>query len=63
GVPGLYAAGEVAGGMHGSNRLGGNLRAPLGERKTSGDAPPPPAQALDDGPADLPHSDDADALH
>ncbi len=23
-VPGLYAAGEVAGGMHGSNRLGGN---------------------------------------
>jgi succinate dehydrogenase / fumarate reductase flavoprotein subunit len=24
GVPGLYAAGEVAGGMHGSNRLGGN---------------------------------------
>jgi succinate dehydrogenase / fumarate reductase flavoprotein subunit len=24
GVPGLYAAGECAGGMHGSNRLGGN---------------------------------------
>lgn len=24
GVPGLYAVGEVAGGMHGSNRLGGN---------------------------------------
>ncbi len=24
GVPGLYAAGEVAGGMHGANRLGGN---------------------------------------
>ena len=24
GVPGLFAAGEVAGGMHGSNRLGGN---------------------------------------
>src|SRR6202167_803108 len=23
-VPGLYAAGEVAGGMHGANRLGGN---------------------------------------
>ncbi|HZT67315.1 MAG TPA: fumarate reductase/succinate dehydrogenase flavoprotein subunit [Acidimicrobiales bacterium] len=23
-IPGLYAAGEVAGGMHGSNRLGGN---------------------------------------
>lgn len=24
GIPGLFAAGEVAGGMHGSNRLGGN---------------------------------------
>ncbi len=23
-MPGLYAAGEVAGGMHGANRLGGN---------------------------------------
>src|SRR4029077_20637864 len=23
-VPGLYAAGEVAGGLHGANRLGGN---------------------------------------
>ena len=23
-VPGLYAAGEVAGGIHGDNRLGGN---------------------------------------
>merc|ERR1711972_1096607 len=23
-IPGLYAAGEVAGGVHGSNRLGGN---------------------------------------
>jgi len=23
-VPGLYAAGEVAGGVHGNNRLGGN---------------------------------------
>ena len=25
GVPGLFAAGEVAGGMHGSNRLGWKL--------------------------------------
>ena len=38
-VPGLFAAGEVAGGMHGSNRLGGNslsrparLRAARGRR-------------------------------
>ena len=23
-IPGLYAAGEVTGGIHGSNRLGGN---------------------------------------
>ena len=23
-IPGLYAAGEVTGGVHGSNRLGGN---------------------------------------
>jgi succinate dehydrogenase/fumarate reductase flavoprotein subunit len=26
-IPGLYAAGEVAGGVHGSNRLGGNATA------------------------------------
>ena len=26
-IPGLYAAGEVAGGIHGSNRLGGNATA------------------------------------
>ncbi|MDX3578985.1 fumarate reductase/succinate dehydrogenase flavoprotein subunit [Streptomyces sp. FL07-04A] len=29
GVPGLYASGEVAGGMHGSNRLGGNSLSDL----------------------------------
>src|SRR5436189_1240930 len=28
-VEGLYAAGEVAGGMHGSNRLGGNSLSDL----------------------------------
>ncbi|MEO5980711.1 MAG: fumarate reductase/succinate dehydrogenase flavoprotein subunit [Pedococcus sp.] len=28
-VPGMYAAGEVAGGMHGSNRLGGNSLSDL----------------------------------
>ena len=28
-VPGLYASGEVAGGMHGSNRLGGNSLSDL----------------------------------
>lgn len=26
-VPGLYAAGEVTGGIHGANRLGGNAIA------------------------------------
>ncbi|MEV6052369.1 fumarate reductase/succinate dehydrogenase flavoprotein subunit [Streptomyces sp. NPDC052107] len=29
GMPGLFAAGEVAGGMHGSNRLGGNSLSDL----------------------------------
>ncbi len=29
GVPGLFACGEVAGGMHGSNRLGGNSLSDL----------------------------------
>src|SRR5256712_3980554 len=28
-VPGLYAAGEVAAGMHGANRLGGNSLSDL----------------------------------
>ena len=28
-IPGLFAAGEVAGGMHGSNRLGGNSLSDL----------------------------------
>src|SRR5204862_8031582 len=28
-VPGLFAAGEAAGGMHGSNRLGGNSLSDL----------------------------------
>ena len=42
-VTGLYAAGEVAGGMHGSNRLGGNSlsdllvfgRGPVTTRRTT----------------------------
>jgi len=28
-IPGLYAAGEVTGGIHGSNRLGGNAVADI----------------------------------
>jgi len=40
-VPGLFAAGEVAGGMHGSNRLGGNSLSDLlvfGRRSGAGAA-------------------------
>ncbi len=28
-IPGLYAAGEVTGGIHGANRLGGNAVADI----------------------------------
>jgi succinate dehydrogenase / fumarate reductase, flavoprotein subunit len=58
-VPGLFAAGEVSGGMHGSNRLGGNSLSDLlvfGRRAGMGavayldtldqaDARPPPGEA------------------
>jgi succinate dehydrogenase / fumarate reductase flavoprotein subunit len=49
-VPGLFAAGEVAGGMHGANRLGGNSlsdllvfgqRAGLGAAAFAADRPEP----------------------
>jgi succinate dehydrogenase / fumarate reductase flavoprotein subunit len=55
-VPGLFAAGEVAGGMHGANRLGGNSlsdllvfgrRAGLGAAAYARDLPAVPA--LDEG--------------
>jgi succinate dehydrogenase / fumarate reductase flavoprotein subunit len=59
-VPGLFAAGEVAGGMHGSNRLGGNSLSDLlvfGRRAGLG------ASAYVDGlgtGASRPHVPDAD---
>ena len=28
-IPGLYAAGEITGGVHGANRLGGNAVADI----------------------------------
>src|ERR1700761_5855929 len=50
GVEGLFAAGEVAGGMHGSNRLGGNSLSDLlvfgrPARVRAGHYAPPPARA------------------
>ncbi|MET9229748.1 fumarate reductase/succinate dehydrogenase flavoprotein subunit [Lentzea sp. NPDC003310] len=51
-VPGLYAAGEVSGGMHGSNRLGGNSLSDLlvfGRRAGAGAAEY--VRALKDRPA------------
>ncbi|HWJ82139.1 MAG TPA: fumarate reductase/succinate dehydrogenase flavoprotein subunit [Nocardioides sp.] len=56
-VPGLYAVGECSGGMHGSNRLGGNSLSDLivfGKR--AGDA----AAAYADGLADRPALSDED---
>ncbi|SEO77191.1 fumarate reductase/succinate dehydrogenase flavoprotein subunit [Trujillonella endophytica] len=60
-VPGLFAAGEVAGGMHGSNRLGGNSLSDLlvfGRR--AGLAAAEHARSRP-GPAPLPDDDLADA--
>jgi succinate dehydrogenase / fumarate reductase flavoprotein subunit len=57
GVPGLFAAGEVAGGMHGSNRLGGNSLSDLlvfGRRAGMG------AAEYVDGLTDRPKITDAD---
>ncbi len=53
-VPGLYAVGECSGGMHGSNRLGGNSLSDLivfGRR--AGDAAASYAAGLASRPADL----------
>ncbi|MDR6865339.1 fumarate reductase/succinate dehydrogenase flavoprotein subunit [Phycicoccus sp. 3266] len=51
-VPGLFAAGEVAGGMHGSNRLGGNSLSDLlvfGRRAGVGAADHVRARGLEGG--------------
>jgi succinate dehydrogenase / fumarate reductase flavoprotein subunit len=56
-VPGLFAAGEVAGGMHGSNRLGGNSLSDLlvfGRRAGMG------AATYVDGLQERPKIDEAD---
>jgi succinate dehydrogenase/fumarate reductase flavoprotein subunit len=48
-VPGLYGAGEVSGGIHGANRLGGNALTEavvfgrIAGSSAAGDASPPPA--------------------
>jgi succinate dehydrogenase / fumarate reductase flavoprotein subunit len=64
-VPGLYAAGEVAGGMHGANRLGGNSLSDLlvfGQRagaaaaadaRSDGTGPEPSRQQLERALAEL----------
>jgi succinate dehydrogenase / fumarate reductase, flavoprotein subunit len=59
-VPGLFAAGEVSGGMHGSNRLGGNSLSDLlvfGRRAGMGAAAY--LDALDSGGGQRPVADDA----
>lgn len=33
-IPGLFAAGEVTGGVHGGNRLGGNAQADIGDLRS-----------------------------
>ncbi|MFH8794407.1 fumarate reductase/succinate dehydrogenase flavoprotein subunit [Streptomyces sp. NPDC017941] len=60
GVPGLFAAGEVAGGMHGSNRLGGNSLSDLlvfgrraGLHAARHAAAPGAARVVDDAQVDL----------
>ncbi len=58
-VPGLFAAGEVAGGMHGSNRLGGNSLSDLlvfgrraGQHAAEHANALPGTSSLDDGEVD-----------
>ena len=62
-IPGLYAAGEVVGGVHGKNRLMGNSQLDLyvfGRR--AGIAAAERAKSAEIGPLNLDHIDDYEKL-
>jgi succinate dehydrogenase / fumarate reductase flavoprotein subunit len=62
-VPGLFAAGEVSGGMHGSNRLGGNsLSDLLVFGKRAGDGAADYLDSLDSSPPPVSEAALADAI-
>jgi succinate dehydrogenase / fumarate reductase flavoprotein subunit len=62
-VPGLFAAGEVSGGMHGSNRLGGNsLSDLLVFGKRAGDGAADYLDSLDSSPPSVSEAALADAI-
>ena len=62
-VPGLFAAGEVASGLHGANRLGGNsLSDLLVFGKRAGDAAAEAAKSAQAGNAKIDHADIDEAI-